>query len=128
MNDGSWMLNGTLPVNNITPNIAHDLSLLGITTDSLPVNCSEIKISEAISRTKIFRWLAYNVHKHTEKEIYFGETSALLHDALLDDPKPYRSEVKELLANLLAWIKVSPKCGLTVDKPGYSERISIKKD
>jgi hypothetical protein len=125
MSDGSWMQKDHLPLGLITSNIAHDLSLLGISVEAQLIDCRTINISEKLQRTKIFRWFESSLSKLEDKEMYFGQAAALLHDALLDDPRPYRSEVKELLTNLISWIRLSPKCGLTVDRPSYSERIRL---
>ena len=35
----------------------------------------------------------------------FGAFSAALHNALLDDPTPYRKRVKEFVAILFAWFE-----------------------
>ena len=125
MSNGSWMIRDNLSINEITPNIAHDLSLLAITADLPLLDCRKIATSENLKRTKIFRWLERTLIKLPQKEMYFGQATALLQDALLDDPRPYRSEVKDLLANLFAWIGVFPECGLMVDCPKHSERVSI---
>jgi len=126
MSNGSWILNDFLPADDILPNIAHDLSLLGFAAELPPLHCREAEITEAIKRTKIFKWLESFLYKLPEREMYFGYASSLLHDALLNDPRPYRSEVKDLLANLFSWIQIFPKCGLMVDRPNRSERVRIR--
>jgi len=128
MSNGSWMLNANLVSEDVTPNIAHDLSLLSIPPELLPMEHNDIEILEFFKRTKIFRWIEYSLYQQENREMYFGNACALLHDALLDDPRPYRSEVKYLLANLFAWIRLFPKCGLLVDRPNHSERIRVQKD
>ena len=126
MSNCSWIHKDSFPSDNISPNIAHDFSLLGVTAELPPLDCREIEFAEAIKRTKIFRWLESSLYKLQDREMYFGQASALLHDALLDDPRPYRSEVKDLLANLFAWIGTFPKCGLVIDRPNHSERVRIR--
>lgn len=59
-------------------------------------------------------------------EIYFGALSAKLHDSLVTDPKPYRKDVKVLLANLLQMIISLDMPEIGVDRPNYSQRIFIK--
>ena len=61
-----------------------------------------------------------------KKECYFGELSAKLHNALINDPKPYRKEVKDLLSNLLGWIEYFDFDFIKVDRPSYSQRVHIK--
>jgi len=47
-----------------------------------------------------------------------------LHDAFIDDPRPYRKDVKQLLNNLLSWIKILDIEDIKIDRPNHSERIS----
>ena len=91
-----------------------DLELLGIYNKSLPTS-----IEKKFKSLKCFEWLLLNVND----EVYFGELTAKLHDALIDDPKPYRKEVKELLSNLLQWIVILEIDDFTIDRPNYSQRI-----
>ena len=84
------------------------------------------KIKQEFRWSKAFLWLYKTVNEKESKECYFGELSQKLHDALINDPKPYRKEVKELLANLLGWIEYFNFDFIKVDRPNYSQRIYIK--
>ena len=75
--------------------------------------------------SKAFLWLKEVLQHQLNKEIYFGELSAKLHDALINDPKPYRKEVKDLLANLLGWITYFNFDDIKIDRPNYSQRIRL---
>jgi hypothetical protein len=55
----------------------------------------------AFKKSNCYKWLYKILQDH--KEIYFGELSQLLHSALINDPLPYRREVKIVLSNLLSW-------------------------
>lgn len=55
--------------------------------------------------------------------MYFGEITANLHNALLNDPRPYRKDVKQLLANLLNWIAALDINEIVVDRPAHSQRV-----
>jgi len=50
-----------------------------------------------------------------------------LHSALLDDPTPYRSEVKVLVQNLFSWISiVGPKsAGIECVKPNHTQVLRL---
>ena len=93
-----------------------DLQLLDI-TDEISFNLSLIKTK--FKDLKCYEWLLLNVND----EIYYGELTAKLHDALIDDPKPYRKEVKELLSTLLQWIILLQMDDFIIDRPNYSQRI-----
>ena len=57
--------------------------------------------------------------------MYFGQLTAELHDALVEDPKPYRKDVKTLLANLLAWAQTLRMEEVVIDKPSHSQRARL---
>ena len=78
-----------------------------------------------------FRWSTcylWLLNQLTENngELYFGELSAKLHNSIISDPKPYRKDVKILLANLLTLIHELDMPEIKVDRPNYSQRISLK--
>lgn len=78
----------------------------------------------------IFRWSnAYLWLLSTLKEndgcLYFGTASEKLHNALVSDPKPYRKDVKLLLANLLCMLETLQMEEIVVDRPNFSQRITL---
>jgi hypothetical protein len=101
----------------------HDLSLLSI-AEKDSQNLALIKSS--FKNLKIYKWF-YSSLKKEQGELYFGKATALLHDKLLDDPKPYRQETKTLLVNLLSWIEGLQLEEITIDRPNYSQRIVLNK-
>lgn len=104
--------------------VRHDLSLLGASKISQDFGKNLPRdLTNLLCETKIFSWLNAVVLAEPNQEIYFGRLTALLQDALLDDPRPYRSDIKTLVQNLIGWIREMPECGLHVDRPNYSERI-----
>ena len=60
-------------------------------------------------------------------ELYFGAITEKLHDALVTDPKPYRRDVKRLLANLLTMIDNLQMPEIIIDRPNYSQRVRLVK-
>lgn len=84
------------------------------------------ELREAFRWSKAFLWLYNLINQAPEKTCYFGTVTAQLHNALINDPKPYRKEVKELLANTLNWIQVLEMDEFIIDVPNYSQRIKIK--
>lgn len=83
------------------------------------------KIKQAFRWSKAFTWLCKTINEKETKECYFGELSAKLHNALINDPKPYRKEVKDLLSNLLGWIEYFDFDFIKVDRPNHSQRVKI---
>lgn len=92
----------------------HDLLILGLKSSD---DMSEIR--SRFLASPLFRWLLELV----DDEIYFGELSSCLHDVLLDDPAPYRKDVKILLSNLLSWVSVFGKSFFIIDRPNVSQRL-----
>lgn len=119
LTDGGWIpavLAGHAP----TAEQAHDVSML--TQVEL---ANRGAVAGAIRQTKVFCWLEQQLCEAEGKELYFGALTASLHNALIDDPRPYRRDVKTLLAFLLAWLKAYPECGIHVDRPNYSELVRL---
>lgn len=85
-------------------------------------------LRNAFRGSKAFLWLYKFLLECPDQTSYFGAITAALHDVLLNDPKPYRKEVKELLANLLSWIEKLEINNVLIDRPNYSQRVRINKD
>ena len=54
--------------------------------------------------SRLARWLR-NLVENTNHELKFGEVTAKLHNSFINDPKPYRRDVKEYVSVLFEWIK-----------------------
>lgn len=120
MTDGGWLRVSHDPYMSLTDAQRHDLSLLG-QLDSL----RQADIAHALRQTKFFQWLKQQLIRASNNELYFGAITAALHEALIDDPRPYRRDVKTLVVHLFAWLKGAPNCGIQIDRPNHSERIRI---
>ena len=106
-------------------NIIHDLDLFGLTN----INKIDLEkeLKESFLQSKISNWLIEKLEAEENKEIYFGNLSSIIHNSLLDDPTPYRKNVKELQANLYSYIKVFLKNEIDIDVPyKKSERLRLK--
>ena len=90
--------------------------------DSIPV-MSELQ--EVFRCCKAFSWLYGVVERSADKTCYFGRLTEELHNTLINDPKPYRKEVKELLSNLLSWASVLGIDEIKIDTPNHSQRVRI---
>ena len=102
----------------------HDLALLGIDAESL----NEIDVNTLRARfleSRAWRWLVARLTEADSGELYFGRLSSTLHDVLLDDPKPYRQDVKRLVVNLVGWVEEFGHHLVTVDRPNYSQRLRL---
>ena len=86
---------------------------------------SQEELKQAFRWSKAFLWLYNYVSSCPDKTSYFGGVTAALHNALINDPKPYRKEVKDLLANTLGWIQALNIDDIVIDIPNYSQRIRV---
>mgnify|MGYP000365619819 CR=1 FL=1 len=77
----------------------HDYEILGLDIDSIDAR----SIKNQFKRTRLCSWVYSQLAKNNEMN--FGAFSHALHNALLDDPIPYRKEVKEFVAVLFEWFK-----------------------
>lgn len=92
----------------------HDKKLLNL-TDGYSID----QVRSQFMSSTVYKWLRETVVEET----YFGELTARLHESLLDDPKPYRKDVKRLIADLLTWITELGIDEFQVDRPRHSQRI-----
>jgi len=72
-------------------------ALLGLNIDDLGSQHIKTRFRESRS----YMWLIYLVEKH--EDCSFGFVTSALHDALLEDPKPYRRDVKQMVSRLFEW-------------------------
>lgn len=103
--------------------IRNDKELLGLTNTDF----NNDMLARAFMASKIYRWTIKTASAH-DGSISFGGLSAALHDALLENPKPYRSDVKTLVKNLFLWITFLGPYLLDIEitKPRHSEVIRLK--
>ena len=83
------------------------------------------KFKESFRWSNIYLWLLQTL-KENGGEIYFGKLSEKLHNVLISDPRPYRKDVKIMLANLLSLIVEFGMEEIVIDRPNYSQRIRLK--
>lgn len=79
----------------------------------------------------VFRWSnAYlwllNTLQENDGCLFFGAIAEKLHNALVSDPKPYRKDVKQLLANLLSMIEELQMDEIMIDRPNFSQRVCLR--
>ena len=106
----------------VHPRNASDEDLLFL---NISFSAAESQLAEAMKSSKCYLWLLNLLKGEKSQEIYFGALTAALHNTLLNEPKPYRKDVKQLVSNLLTWISDLKIDDLVIDRPGYSQRVRI---
>ena len=84
------------------------------------------KFKESFRWSNVYLWLLTTL-KENDGCLYFGTLSEKLHNTLVSDPKPYRRDVKQMLANLLRLIEELNMEEIVIDRPNYSQRVSLKR-
>ena len=83
------------------------------------------KLKECFRWSNSYLWLL-NVLEQNDGVMFFGELTVKLHEAVVSDPKPYRKDVKTMLANLLSIIEELSMEEIVIDRPNYSQRVRLK--
>lgn len=91
----------------------------------LPIETEIETIVESFKWCRCNLWLRKILKEH-DGEIYYGELSALLHEAIIEDPKPYRKDIKKLLSNQIKWIEILAADDIIIDRPNYSQRLRFR--
>ena len=105
------------------PDARHDLMLLNAVLGASPTIEEFGALFEA---TRCCRWLTCQLRIHGG-QLYFGEATELLHNALLEDPKPYRKDVKLLLRNLFGWSALALPHRFVVDAAALFSENHLRK-
>jgi hypothetical protein len=83
-------------------------------------------IAQKFQQTKIYQ-LLLGLLEREGGEVYFGALTAMIHNRLMEDPAPHRSDIKRLVQNLYSWVTHLGEefLSMSVDRPNHSERIRI---
>lgn len=87
---------------------------------------SKEELKNAFRWSNAYLWLLTKLEENNGC-LYFGNISALLHNAVVSDPKPYRRDIKNMLANMLSLIEWLEMDEIVIDRPGYSQRVRLAK-
>ena len=89
------------------------------------VEDSDLDLEFLFASSKCTTWLRRELAIRNG-QAYFGELTAALHDALLEDPLPYRMEVKRLTLNLMNWAVTLLPQEFGLDVPSHSQRLFLR--
>lgn len=77
--------------------VIHDYDLFGLDIDTLHAHALKTSFKNA----RVYSWIVSALRE--SGGLNFGGLSHRLHNSLLNDPKPYRKEVKQLVVTLFSW-------------------------
>tara|TARA_Y100000816_G_scaffold114134_1_gene79907 strand:- start:438 stop:1415 length:978 start_codon:yes stop_codon:yes gene_type:complete len=107
--------------NENTEDLIHDRSLLNINSQD-DLSLETIKLN--FVNLDLYKWFIKQIKNKNNKSFSFGELSALIHNSLFDDPKPYRKEIKNLQANFIKFLEILKFENIKIERPKYSQVIS----
>lgn len=82
------------------------------------------KIKEALRWSNPYLWLL-KILDDNGGCLFFGALTEKLHNSLINDPKPYRKDVKQMLSALLEIITTLEMEEVVIDRPNYSQRVRL---
>ena len=69
-------------------------------------NLDKEALRSGLENSKVYRWLKFIKLKDKKMKKFILEAlSSIIHQSLIDDPKPYRQDVKKFQSNLYTYIK-----------------------
>lgn len=74
---------------------------------------------------KSYKWLISYLKSKEDKSAYFGEITSQVHDIFVKDPRPYRKDIKQYQIALFSAIKRLKPKNLIIERPNYSEKITL---
>lgn len=85
---------------------------------------SEEEFRDSFRWSRAYLWMLKTLSENGGC-LYFGEMSSYLHKSLVEDPRPYRKDVKNLLANMLNIASQLDMDEVIIDRPKHSQRIRL---
>jgi PLD-like domain len=82
-------------------------------------------LEHAFRASNAYRWLINTLNSEPDQTAFFGRLSHLLHACLLDDPAPFRKDIKTLLENLLQYVTRFASAEVQLDRPNQSMRVRL---
>ena len=101
--------------------VIHDKALLDI---SYKDNFSLAELKSNFVNLDLYKWFIKQIKNKENRSFSFGELSALIHNSLFDDPKPYRKKVKILQSNFIKFLEVLELENIKIERPNYSQVIT----
>jgi phosphatidylserine/phosphatidylglycerophosphate/cardiolipin synthase-like enzyme len=100
----------------------HDLNLLGLSCDTV----SKTELRNRFQQTREFAWLLEQLQTAPSgTRTNFGWVSNQLHNSLLDEPPPYRRDVKRYVADLFDWIAFAGSSQVSIQQHNHTKSLKL---
>ena len=99
----------------------HDKVLLNIYYND---NFSVVELKSNFVNLDLYKWFIKQIKNKENRSFSFGELSALIHNSLFDDPKPYRKQIKILQSHFIKFLEVLKLENIKIERPNYSQVVT----
>jgi hypothetical protein len=106
--------------NKENEDINHDKKLFDIYDNE---NLTE-QVKSKFRNLDIYKWFINKIKSKDENFFYYGELSALIHNSLFDDPKPFRKDIKTLQTIFFNYIDFLKLEEFKIERPNHSQKIT----
>ena len=106
--------------NKENEDIDHDKKLFDIYDNE---NLTE-QVKSKFRNLDIYKWFINKIKSKDENFFYYGELSALIHNSLFDDPKPFRKDIKTLQTIFFNYIDFLKLEEFKIERPNHSQKIT----
>ena len=106
--------------NEENEDIDHDKKLFDIYNNE---NLIE-QVKSKFRNLDIYKWFINKIKNKDENFFYYGELSALIHNSLFDDPKPFRKDIKTLQTVFFNYIDFLKLEEFKIERPNHSQKIT----
>ena len=98
--------------------------LIKYSDDLTPNHLENMKYE--FKESKVFNWIKQQLEDERENKTNFGWLSSKLHNALIDEPPPYRKDVKLYLNVLFEWIDFACKDIIEIRHWNHTKSLHLK--
>jgi hypothetical protein len=109
------------------PGTTHSIYCINTVLDFalIEANKDDFTVAQKLFKeSKSYRWLKNQlIDNKSDRDLGFGKISSLIHDALADDPAPYRRDIKSVQSFLYKYIALYASDEIKISVPGKKSEI-----
>lgn len=99
-----------------------DYKIQALQPEDFPNNCDDLI---ELYTMKSYIWLKRYLYEKKEKFAFFGELTKEIHNIFIDDPRPYRKNIKHHLNDLLDTIVKLEDLDIKITRPNHSRKVEL---
>lgn len=112
------------PVDLLTANldedtVRSDMRLLAVDLDGL----TSENLRRCFRTLRLCTWLKYELKKNNG-QLTFGALSSVLHDSILNEPRPYRVDIKQYVSTIFSWAALDTET-FRISRPRHTQVLTL---